>query len=95
MLRSLALKTEALRKTGDGRLVARLVFGLAVFISAFLLFQVQLLMGKFLLPWFGGRSGVLAYLSAFLSSAAAWRIFLCASGLDFLPAIKPHLHQIE
>ena len=31
----------------------------------------------------------MGYLSAFLSSAAAWRIFLCASSLDFLPAIKP------
>ncbi len=26
--------------------------------SAFLLFQVQLIMGKFLLPWFGGTSAV-------------------------------------
>ncbi len=32
-------RLEVLRKTGDGRLFARLVFGLAVFISAFLLFQ--------------------------------------------------------
>ena len=37
-----------------------LLFGIAIFISAFLLFQVQLLLGKFLLPWFGGTSGVWA-----------------------------------
>ncbi len=35
-----------------------LLFGLTVFLSAFLLFQVQLLMGKFLLPWFGGAPAV-------------------------------------
>jgi tetratricopeptide (TPR) repeat protein len=34
------------------------VFGLAVFLGAFLLFQVQPLMGKFILPWFGGAPAV-------------------------------------
>ena len=29
-------------------------FGVAIFLSAFLLFQVQPLMGKYSLPWFGG-----------------------------------------
>src|SRR5437764_13039035 len=33
---------------------SRSIFGVAIFTSAFLLFQVQLLLGKFLLPWFGG-----------------------------------------
>ena len=40
------------------RNLSRLVFGLAIFTSAFLLFQVQLILGKFLLPWFGGTSAV-------------------------------------
>jgi len=31
-----------------------------IFLSAFLLFQVQLILGKFLLPWFGGISAVWA-----------------------------------
>lgn len=31
---------------------------LTIFLSAFLLFQVQPLMGKYLLPWFGGGPGV-------------------------------------
>ena len=35
-----------------------LMFGVTIFISAFLLFQVQLVLGKFLLPWFGGTSSV-------------------------------------
>ena len=33
-------------------------FGVAIFLSAFLLFQVQLLMGKYILPWFGGGPAV-------------------------------------
>src|SRR5437899_10374262 len=47
-------------KVGGGKILVRLAFGLAVFTSGFLLFQVQLLLGKFLLPWFGGTSGVWA-----------------------------------
>ena len=43
-----------------GNLVRRFAFGFAIFTSAFLLFQVQLLLGKFLLPWFGGTSGIWA-----------------------------------
>ena len=39
---------------------SRSVFGIAIFTSAFLLFQVQLLLGKFLLPWFGGTSAIWA-----------------------------------
>jgi len=31
-----------------------LPYGIAIFISAFLLFQVQLIVGKYFLPWFGG-----------------------------------------
>ena len=43
---------------GSGGGAFRLAFGLAIFTSAFLLFQVQLILGKFLLPWFGGTSAV-------------------------------------
>ncbi len=34
------------------------VFACAIFTSAFLLFQVQPLIGKFILPWFGGTPAV-------------------------------------
>jgi hypothetical protein len=34
------------------------VFALTIFVSAFLLFQVQLIVAKQLLPWFGGSAGV-------------------------------------
>lgn len=36
------------------------IFGLAIFISAFLLFQVELIIAKFMLPWFGGTAAVWA-----------------------------------
>jgi hypothetical protein len=34
------------------------VFALTIFIGAFLLFQVQPLIGKFVLPWYGGAPAV-------------------------------------
>jgi hypothetical protein len=34
------------------------IFALTIFLGAFLLFQVQPLMAKFILPWFGGGPGV-------------------------------------
>ena len=40
------------------RLRQNLDFALAIFAGAFLLFLVQPLMGKYLLPWFGGGPGV-------------------------------------
>jgi hypothetical protein len=42
--------------TADRRLL--LLFALTVFISAYLLFQVQPLISKFILPWFGGSPAV-------------------------------------
>ncbi len=35
-----------------------IVFGITLFLSAFLLFMVQPLLGKFILPWFGGSPAV-------------------------------------
>src|SRR5512141_676779 len=35
-----------------------LPFALTIFTGAFLLFQVQPLIGKYILPWFGGGTGV-------------------------------------
>jgi len=37
---------------------AKTPFGLTIFLSAFLLFWVQLLLGKYILPWFGGTPAV-------------------------------------
>ncbi len=35
-----------------------MLFGLTIFLSAFMLFQVQLIVAKSLLPWFGGAPAV-------------------------------------
>src|SRR5215510_10785336 len=40
--------------------VARWVVGATIFLSAFLLFLVQPILGKIVLPWFGGSAGVWA-----------------------------------
>lgn len=34
------------------------IYGVTIFLSAFLLFQVQLFLGKYILPWFGGVPAV-------------------------------------
>ena len=47
-------------RSSDLKFWSRSIFGIAIFTSAFLLFQVQLLLGKFLLPWFGGTSAIWA-----------------------------------
>jgi len=35
-----------------------ILYGLTIFLSAFLLFQIQPVMGKLILPWFGGAAAV-------------------------------------
>ena len=42
----------------DSQRSGRLLFAFTIFLSAFLLFQVQPLMGKYILPWFGGAPAV-------------------------------------
>src|SRR5260370_12361724 len=44
--------------TSKDQTVSQLPFALAIFLSAFLLFQVQLLLGKQILPLFGGAPAV-------------------------------------
>jgi SAM-dependent methyltransferase len=39
-------------------MTSKFSYGLVIFSSAFLLFQVQPLLGKIILPWFGGAAGV-------------------------------------
>ena len=42
-----------------------LLFALSIFLSAFLLFQIQPMIGKFILPWFGGTPAVWSTLMLF------------------------------
>jgi hypothetical protein len=39
-------------------MISKFIYALVIFSSAFLLFQVQPIMGKTILPWFGGSAGV-------------------------------------
>lgn len=47
-------------KTANPASLAPWLFGSAIFLSAFLLFLVQPIVGKMILPWFGGGAGVWA-----------------------------------
>lgn len=49
--------TISLREKNDDRLQV-VLFGATVFVSAFLLFQVQPLIARYILPWFGGSASV-------------------------------------
>ena len=46
------------RRVNPDMLLLMPAYALTIFIGAFLLFQVQPLMGKYILPWFGGGPGV-------------------------------------
>jgi SAM-dependent methyltransferase len=46
-----------------------LPYALTIFLSAFLLFQVQPIIGKMILPWFGGSAGVWATCLLFFQTA--------------------------
>src|SRR5438270_12004125 len=48
----LAATPLAMQKSGTS------LYGFAIFWGAFLLFQVQLILGKYALPWFGGAPAV-------------------------------------
>ena len=45
-----------------------ILFALSIFLSAFLLFQIQPMIGKFLLPWFGGTPAVWSTAMLFFQS---------------------------
>jgi hypothetical protein len=55
-------------------------FALSVFLSAFLLFQVQPMIGKFILPWFGGTPAVwstaMLFFQVFLTGGYAYAYWL-------------------
>jgi hypothetical protein len=80
--------------------VNRVLFPVTIFLSAFLLFQVQPIMGRFILPWFGGTPAVwsvcLLFFQAMLLAGYAYahwlrkplaHIALLAASLTLLPVI--------
>jgi hypothetical protein len=80
--------------------VNRVLIPVTIFLSAFLLFQVQPIMGRFVLPWFGGTPAVwsvcLLFFQAMLLAGYAYahwlrrpriHVLLLAASLAFLPVI--------
>lgn len=76
------------------------LFPVTIFLSAFLLFQVQPIMGRFILPWFGGTPAVWSVCLLFFQAAllagyayAHWlrrprlHVLLLTASLAFLPVI--------
>ncbi|MBI5296609.1 MAG: fused MFS/spermidine synthase [Chloroflexi bacterium] len=57
-----------------------IIFALSIFLSAFLLFQIQPMIGKFLLPWFGGSptvwSTAMLFFQALLTGGYAYAYWL-------------------
>ena len=51
-----------------------LAFGATIFLGAFLLFQVQPLIGKYILPWFGGTPAVLDDVHVVVPGLSAGRL---------------------
>ena len=47
-----------MRESGEMSVFSRMFLGASIFLGAFLLFSLEPLMGKYLLPWFGGSSAV-------------------------------------
>lgn len=62
-------RTEGLSSSRAGVQPEALLFAITIFLSAYLLFQVQPLISKFILPWFGGSPAVWTTAMLFFQSA--------------------------
>lgn len=51
------------------KMVKSIQYGLTIFLSAFLIFQIQPIVGKIILPWFGGSASVWTICMLFFQSA--------------------------
>jgi hypothetical protein len=60
--------TEPVAGPGPGGWESKFVYGLVIFSSAFLLFEVQPLIAKIILPWFGGVAAVWAVCLVFFQT---------------------------
>lgn len=67
-----------------------LPFGIAIFFGAFLLFLIQPLTGRFVLPWFGGSAGIWTVCLLFFQSA----LFLGYSYAHLLNRFLPLRRQV-
>ena len=55
-----------------------LLSALTIFLSAFLLFQIQPMIAKMILPWFGGSAAVWITAMLFFQTALLGGLSLCA-----------------
>lgn len=70
-------------------------FGLSIFLGAFLLFQVQPLLARLILPWFGGTAAVWATCLAFFQTALlAGYLYAHGVALRMTPKRQRALHVI-
>ena len=73
-----------------------LVFTLTVFLGALLLFQVELIIGKYILPWFGGASAIwitcMLFFFFFLLAGYAYGYFLYRVVARVQSARRPLVH---
>src|SRR5579864_1170060 len=75
--------------------VSRALFGTVIFLGAFLLFSVQLLLGKYILPWFGGTAGVWATcLFFFQTTLLAGYAYAHGSVSRFALPVQARLHAV-
>lgn len=86
------------RFSRDGRcarVCAVLRFALTTFIGAFLLFQVQPLIGKYILPWYGGGPGVWSTCLLFFQAVlVAGYAYAHATTRWFPPRIQALIHVL-
>ena len=71
------------------------LYGFTTFLSAFLIFQVQMLLGKYILPWYGGVPAVWATCMLFFQTALLAG-YAYAHGLAArpLPATQRSVHML-
>jgi hypothetical protein len=73
--------------------LSRIAYGTTVFVGAFLLFQVQMIVGKYLLPWFGGAPAVWTTCMLFFQIALlAGYAYAHASAAKLTPRRQGTLH---
>lgn len=76
--------SHPMSSTTSSRLVPGLILGALSLLSAFLLFQVQPIISKFILPWFGGSPGVWTTCMLFFQ-VVLFAGYAYAHGLTLLP----------
>src|SRR5262245_56175439 len=71
------------------------IFALTIFLSAFLLFEVQPLLSKFVLPWFGGTPAVWTTCMVFFQTVLfLGYAYAHLSQRMFRPAIQAAVHLV-